>query len=463
MRDAQSFDSRMQNARSPIIDNFKPDCHSDVATSGNAIVLFCCFVLQQSALSYGKNPGQSSCLMDSVLPRCRICRSPRMRFVTDFGRLAITNQFARPGDAPAHRHRLAWNVCDDCGLVQLVEPPPLQEIQPRFPWITYQEPERHLDETAAIVKRLAGLSRTSHVIGLTYKDQPLLDRLSDAQVRLLDAADDLEITSTLFGLETLQAAWTVERARQIRERYGAADVLVTRHVLEHTFDTTEFLMACRTLLAPDGLLVMEVPDCERAFKDVELSVIWEEHVLYFTEPTLRSSLTAAGFETRSIQRANYPIEDCLVWFGQTARSAHETAVPARSTDDVEVIRAFADGWRHRADTIRTWAAAICQAGGRLAVFGAGHRAVTLIDLAGIAEYIDCVIDDSPDKQQLLVAAGQLPIFGSQALMDRQITCCLLVVNPDAEDRIISRQQQYAASGGTFVSYYPASLRALRWS
>lgn len=397
------------------------------------------------------------------MSRCRVCHSSRTRPVTDFGSLAITNQFLKPEDAPAYRHPLAWIVCVDCGLVQLVEPPPLSEIRPRFPWITYQEPERHLDETATIVKRLARLESTSHVVGLTYKDQPLLDRLSDAQVRLLDPRNDLGITSPLFGLETLQAAWTVDRARQVRQRYGAADVLVVRHLLEHTFDTVEFLAACRTMLVPGGLLLTEVPDCERAFREVELSVVWEEHVLYFTERTLQSGLTAAGFETRWMQRAIYHIEDCLVWYGRLAGLAHSTAVPPRSTGDTDQLQPFAADWRKRAAAIRDWAASIRHHGGRLAVFGAGHRAATLIDLAGMAEYVDCVIDDSPDKQQLRFPVGQLPICGSRALIDRQITCCLLIVNPESEDRIIGRQQQYTSSGGVFVSYYPASPRALRWS
>jgi len=383
--------------------------------------------------------------------------------VTDFGTLAITNQFLKSGDSSASRHPLAWIVCDECGLVQLVESPPLQEIQPRFPWITYQEPERHLDETATTIRQQTELKPTAHVVGLTYKDQPLLDRLSDTRIRLLDPRDDLLIAAELFGLETFQSAWTVERAQLLRERYGAADVFIARHILEHTFDSAEFLAACRTMLADGGLLVIEVPDCERAFREVELSVVWEEHLLYFTERTLRSSLTAAGFQTYHIQRATYPIEDCLIWLGRSIRSFKQHVTRQNSTDDTDPLQSFAEGWRRRAAKIRDWASSICREGGRLAVFGAGHRAATLIDLAGLAEFVDCVIDDSPDKQQLRFPVDQLPICRSQALIDRQISCCLLIVNPEAEDRIISRHQQYTASGGVFVSYYPASPRALRWS
>ena len=80
---------------------------------------------------------------------------------------------------------------------------------------------------------------------------------------------------------------------------------------------------------------------------------------------------------------------------------------------------------------------------------------------GLAEFVECVIDDSAEKQAFSFPAGGLPIQGSAALLDRQISCCLFAVNPGVEDRIVSRNSEYASRGGTFVSCYPRSTRALR--
>ena len=42
----------------------------------------------------------------------------------------------------AKEHELALAVCRSCGLVQLAEPFPYQDLTPPYDWITYREPEK---------------------------------------------------------------------------------------------------------------------------------------------------------------------------------------------------------------------------------------------------------------------------------------------------------------------------------
>jgi SAM-dependent methyltransferase len=393
------------------------------------------------------------------MPACRLCRSPRLRFVTDFGRLAVTNQFLRDSRETAWRQPLSWVACDACGVVQLSDTAPIEQIRPHFHWIAYQEPERHLDAFAEAILRVTSLQSGGRVIGLTYKDAPLLSRIRVGEVRQLDPRSDLGIEHEQFGLETIQAHWTVDRAAAVAAHHGLADILIARHVLEHAYDTREFLEACRRLLAPDGVLCVEVPDCGRAFQDIDVGVLWEEHVLYFTENTLQQGLHSAGFQLEEFLRAPYTLEDCLVWIGRKLPGSTESD----SASDCSDVNNFADGWRRRRDQVQAWSRRMRQDGGRIAVYGAGHRACTLVDLMGLAGDLECIIDDAPHKQALYFPAGTLPIRSSQALLDERITCCLLAVNPDVEERIVQRNAEFVQRRGTVVSCAPGSPRAWRLS
>ena len=393
-----------------------------------------------------------------VLSHCRVCRSAQPRFVTDFGDLAVTNQFAANAEKPAFRQPISWHECSHCGVVQLTETPPLEQLRHEFPWLVYREPEGHLDVTAANLIRVADLNLQHRIVGLSQDDWPLLKRLQTGTVQLLDPGQDLGIACRHYAMETVQAHWTVDTARLLARQYGSFDVMVARYALEHAHDAAAFLTACHEMLVPDGFLLIEVPDCSQAFRDLDVTVVWEEHVLYFTERTLLQGLSAAGFETRHFQRVPDPLEDRLVWIGQKTRSKNvENTAPVADPD----VRWFAEQWPQQREAIRAWAGSIRQNGGRLAVFGAGHRACTLIDIMGLAEFVECVIDDSTEKQAFSFPAGGLPIRRSAALLDNHISCCLLAVNPGVEDRIVSRNSEYVASGGTFVSCYPSSSRALR--
>ena len=385
---------------------------------------------------------------------CRLCRSSNLRFVTDFGKLVVTNQFIEPGGSDPFRQSISWLECHDCGVVQLAETPPIEQIRPRFPWLAYQEPDRHLGQSAEDLLRVGGLASHHRVFGLSHEEWPLLKRLEGPQAQVLDPVHDLGITLPRYGRETIQSKWTVECARRAKQRYGAADTFIALYSLEHAHDGAEFLAACREFLAPGGILLVEVPDCSRAFRDVDVTVVWEEHTMYFTEESLEHGLTEAGFDRLHFRQVPGLIEDQLVWIGKSSSTPTpriETSDGTAMTSDVEH---FGRMWPLYRDACRSWAAGINNAGGKLAVFGAGHRTCTLIDLMGIGSSVDCVIDDSPDKQQLRFPAGGLPICGSSALIDRKITVCLLAVNPEVEDRIVNRNSEFLARGGIFVSCYP---------
>ena len=392
---------------------------------------------------------------------CRVCRSRQLQFITDFGQLSITNQFFAENDLPPYRQSISWQECQLCGVVQLSDAPPLDQIRPRYSWIHYAEPEGHLDETAQILQRLISIEPGHQIVGFTADDRALLKRLSVGRTHILDPVEQLGLSQENQGMGSVQAAWTVDRAAHVAAQSGHANVLVARYALEHCHDAAQFLTACRELLNPEGCLLIEVPDSAAAIRDVDVTVVWEEHTLYFTERTLVHGLGCAGFDTLHLQRVPDAVEDRLVWIGRPTRSQEATVVTPNSLMTEPDLRTFAESWPRRREELRAWAAAIVQRGGRLAVFGAGHRACTLIDVMNLAEFIDCVIDDSPAKQKLRFPAGGLAIRGSRALIDHQITCCLMVVNPAAEQRIADRNAEYLENGGQFVSLYPRSPRVLR--
>ena len=395
------------------------------------------------------------------MPGCRVCRSRQLQFITDFGHLSITNQFFTEHESLPYRQSISWQECQHCGVVQLSNVPPVEQIRPRYSWIHYAEPEGHLDETAQILQRVFPIESGHQIVGFTADDRALLKRLSVGSSRLLDPLEQLGLSQEDQGMGSVQAAWTVERAAHIAAQWGPADVLVARYALEHCHDAAEFLAACRQFLSPDGCLLIEVPDSAAAIRDVDVTVVWEEHTLYFTERTLIHGLGRAGFDTLHLQRVPDAFEDRLVWIGRRSRAPEATMSAAYSHKKEPDLRAFAESWPRQREALRAWAAAIIDRGGRLAVFGAGHRACTLIDIMDLAEFIDCVIDDSPEKQKLRFPAGGLAIRGSRALIDHQITCCLMVVNPAAEQRIVDRNPEYLETGGKFVSLYPRSPRVLR--
>src|SRR5262245_10133609 len=106
---------------------------------------------------------------------CRICAQPTIGEWLEFGPQALRNRFLRSRDESEYTHQLAVGVCSSCGMGQLASPPPACELRPRFDWISYNEPEQHLDLVASRIAQLPGMTGRSVVAGLSYKDDSTLE------------------------------------------------------------------------------------------------------------------------------------------------------------------------------------------------------------------------------------------------------------------------------------------------
>src|SRR5689334_14291840 len=109
---------------------------------------------------------------------CRVCARVRVLEHLNFGPQAVRNRFLRSPDEDEFTHPLSLCYCGSCGTVQLADPPPVAEVRPRFGWLSYNEPEGHLDHLAGVLAKLPGVTRQSAFAGLTYKDDSTLARLS---------------------------------------------------------------------------------------------------------------------------------------------------------------------------------------------------------------------------------------------------------------------------------------------
>ena len=85
---------------------------------------------------------------------------------------------------------------------------------------------------------------------------------------------------------------------------GPYDLIVFYTVLEHIKDTGAFLRTVSTHLAPQGRIVLSVPDCSLEIEAGDPSMLLHEHFQYFTPSTLERTLLEAGFDA-VIRHSNF--------------------------------------------------------------------------------------------------------------------------------------------------------------
>lgn len=382
--------------------------------------------------------------------------------LADFGLQPVSNRFQSAGSTTSvPKFPLQLRINPDTGLIHLGKPFPLDELKPRYDWLTCFEPEDHLDQLANKLTQLAGITQESVFGAYSFKDDSTLrrlERLGYARNWRIDPIQDLGISDTCANVETYQSVMTSAKADEICAHRGTADVLIVRHVVEHAHNLPTFIDAIRRMVSPGGYIVWELPDCERAIAAGDCTTIWEEHIFYFTSYTFKQLMLKSGFSIVHYESVPYPLENSLVAIVQEGLSG-ENPVKIDTqllAEEVARARGFALALSHRRIDVRKKLESLRQKHGSIAMFGAGHLSVAFLSLMQVADLISCVIDDNPNKKGLQMPIGELRIVGSEALYSGDIKVCLLGLNPQNQPKIIAKQHRFIDQGGFFASIFPGS-------
>lgn len=388
---------------------------------------------------------------------CISCQVTSVRELLEFGSQPPSNRFYSDASPQVDAHRLALGQCVCCGLIQLVDPMPVDMVRSRYPWIGYNEPENHLDSMVERLIETLDLRQSSRIVGLTYKDDSTLarfERSGFSNTYRYDARSDLGVENPAAGLETIQRAMTSTLATQLVQRHGLADVLIARHVLEHAHAPREFLDGLKQLVKPDGFLIFETPESTKFLGAFDYTFVWEEHISYFTRETLGRLLTWAALSPVELFAYPFQLEDSLI--------AIVRPLPGIASDfrplsrDLELGAEFAAHFLDSRDRVRNELGMLKRAGKRVAVFGAGHLAAKFLNFFELADIVDCVIDDNPNKLGMHMPGSGLVVRPSSILVDEKIDLCLLSLSPESEKKVIAAKHAYVESGGVFRSIFALS-------
>lgn len=391
---------------------------------------------------------------------CKVCGAKLLKPEISFGKQPPSNRFMHDIDSATQveTYNLSVSECRECCTVQLFDRMPVEAYRPRYEWLRYNEPEGHLDDVVENLVKLPNLKFSSRVLGISYKDQSTLRRMAEkgfSDIMCLRDSD-FEVSSYPFGLETMQAFLNCPlNINKLKAKYGQADIVLLRHLAEHSSDCLLLLKNLKELITPSGYIMLEVPDSQKLFDRGNYPFIWEEHIMYLTEHTVRRLAMEVGAKVVWFGRYDYAYEDSLnvvlQFPGSVAAKPQKTDFKkdlGRNNNFYQRFSDVRDQWRSYLESIKA-------EGELLAVFGAGHLAVKFINFYGLKDLVDYVVDDHPDKLMHFMPGSGLPIIPSNQLRDLGIRYCVSTLNPESEVKVRKKITDYFNNGGIFISAFEA--------
>lgn len=395
---------------------------------------------------------------------CRICGGDNLTNILDCGPQPLSNRFLKEAQSAEDLRPLRMGQCADCGIIQHIEVASSEDVVPRFDWITYNEPETHLDHMVSQLTKLDEVPEKCRMLGISFKDTTTMERLEKFghPVTLLSMEEDLGIETPGAGLESIQKALTPEKARELSQKYGRFPVVIARHIYEHCHAINQFMQAMKELLTDDGILVLESPDCTQALVSLDYTTIWEEHILTLTPQSFERATTFGGFTPVWAKQYPYHGENSMVLFVKpTEKVADTSALPQKLlAQELACGKRFTQSFEETRSRVRQSLSDIVGDGKSVAMFGAGHNSCVYLNLFSLNEYISFVADDHPKKVGKFMPGSKLPIKASAALIDESISICLSSLSHESEQVVLSRVKCFKDKIVEYKSIYPSNPYSL---
>jgi SAM-dependent methyltransferase len=397
---------------------------------------------------------------------CRSCGAADLTEVLDLGTTPLSDGLVRKEELskPEPTYPLTCVVCGECGLMQLheiVEPDELYCHD--YPYFSsfidslLRHSKANVDELIAARE----LNAESLVMELASNDGYLLQYYAENAIPVLgiDPAAGPCKAAIERGIPTINDFFTLELAEKLRAEGKRASVIHANNVLAHVPDLNGFVKGIATLLADDGVAVIECPHVLELIRHVEFDTIYHEHLCYFSVTALRPLFERNGLKLQDVRQLTIHGGSLRLYVG---KEDHESAEVLRILEEERVEGldrpdGFID-FANRVETLRkellTLLHRLKDEGASIAAYGAAAKGATLINYVGIGgDLVDFVVDRNTPKHGRFMPGKQLEIRPVEALLEEQPDYTILLAW-NFKDEIAKQQAEYRARGGRFIVPVP---------
>ncbi len=400
------------------------------------------------------------------IEKCRVSGSTNLISVLSLGDQALTGIFpkSREQAVTVGPLEIVWNP--ESGLLQLAHVYESSEMYGEnygYRSGLNQSMVRHLTQKIAKLEKFAGVSAGDVVVDIGSNDATSLKAYTTPGLTRIGIdptgekfrqyyPDEIKLVPDFFSSANFR-------------KYGTkqAKVITSIAMFYDLEDPIWFAKEIAQCLAPDGVWHFEQSYMPSMLRMTSYDTICHEHVEYYSLEVVKKILAAANLEVIDVQMNG-------VNGGSFAVTAGHRGAPQKKNDAVinwlleqeeriglHTPRPYRDFeervFRHRED-LRRLLRALKDDGKRVLGYGASTKGNVVLQFCGIGpDLVDAIAEVNPDKFGSFTPGTHIPIV-SEAEARAMKPDYFLVLPWHFKEGIVSREQEYLASGGKMIFPFP---------
>ncbi len=397
---------------------------------------------------------------------CRLCGGSEFKEVINFGYNPLVNALLDKKDLKKKEktYPLVVEQCQDCRLVQIVEPVKASKVYQDQDYLYYTgdmpQNSQYMMSFNSLVKSIEDFSAPNDlIVEIGSNDGTVIKKITDRRLLGVDPATNVVIRALAKGVPTLSAFFNKHNAELIKQEFGQAKVVGGANCLAHIDDIHGILDGVEILLKDDGIFWVECNYWGGMVKSNHYALIYHDHYSYFTLKNwvdllvnhgikvFDAMITEAQGDNLSLRlfasksefyEATPRFKELLASEEESKLASYETCVKYR-----EGILAEAQKLHDLIQVKRS-------SNNHIAGYGAAAKGFSVLKLANIdGSHIDYFVDDSPAKQGKYTPVTHIPVVSRQSLT--KMPDIFFITAPNYENVIVEKEKEFLANGGHFIT------------
>lgn len=402
------------------------------------------------------------------IKNCRICKSDKLFPFLDLGAMPVPNGFLKKEalneDEP--RYPLATCVCESCWLVQLTHVIPPEQMFSNYLYIpsTSSTMLDHFNTLALKVIERFRPRVDDLIIDIGSNDGTLLNffRKRGLSVLGIDPANNLAQLARMKGVNTINSLFTASLAKEMASKGVRPKVITATNVIAHIHDIHDMCEGIKTLLAEEGVFVMEFPYLVDLLQSNEFDTIYHEHLSYFSLSPLISLFDQHGLMIFDLFRSSVHGGSIRVFVGRK-NSIHKISIALEkqledeknlNLDSRKPYQEFAERVAININQLSEVLRGIKAEGKRIIGYGASAKGNVLLNYGRISnDLIEYIVDSISYKQWMYTPGTHIPIYPEEKL-EQDNPDYVLLMAWNFKDEILKKQAKFREAGGRFILPVP---------
>lgn len=370
--------------------------------------------------------------------QCLSCKSENLHEIVNLGMHPMADTFipANRLDEGDRVYPLICDLCEKCGQVQLrtVTNPAerYSEYDYSYTSSNSKTSQNHWINYAASVSEIVGLKSGDTVLEIGSNDGFLTAEFQNLGCKSLgiDPSPAMVQLAAQRGIKTIAGLFGKDCAPELEKALGKKPKLIAaNNVFNHANEPLDFAQGIKSLLAPDGTFVFQVPYWMQMVIQRKFDQIYHEHVSYFTVQHAVNLFKSIGMSVNHVEEVDYhggsirvfvghkPMKLAVKPGGLSVEQFIEKEAKA-GLFDLETYKKFRQEIQAARNKFMQEIYRLKNEGKSIVCVGAAAKGNTFLNYYNLdASVIDYVTDSAPSKIGKYTPRTRIPITDDQKLRE----------------------------------------------